>query len=551
MFKLISRGIAAALILFITFGAAVAQDVSLIIGNKTYRHGSWMYEAETALNTKRSLQNVGFTVISGRDTDQIRTRRALEEFVARLDDANRVVVLLSGHFVHGANDTWFLPVDVNSPNLATVGFDGLSMNALLEMVGQKPGGASVFLGTVPRRMSLGTGLTVGIGTLNIPQGVFVATGNPGDISSTLMQDFLQAGVSVADALSNAPASIQGHGYISGFGGIVPVNDRGPVVDQQALLEQGYWQATLDMASQDAMQNYLNVYPRGAHAREARNWIANQQAQSPEDLARAAEDLMNLTRSERRKIQENLTLLGFNTRGIDAVFGPGTRAAIRDWQSARGFSSTGYLKPAQIARLQRQAAQRAAQLAEEARQKQLELEQADTDYWTSSGAATGEVRGLRRYLRRYPDGLFADLAQTRLEEIREERRRTANAADRNAWEQAEVDNNIAGYELYLSGFPDGAFADEAKARLDVLRTEEADAAVIEAARLEEESMRMNIIARILVERRLNALGLKAGNEDGNFDNKTRRALRKFQRARGFPVTGYLTRQSLVRMIAEAG
>ena len=65
------------------------------------------------------------------------------------------------------------------------------------------------------------------------------------------------------------------------------------------------------------------------------------------------------------------------------------------------------------------------------------------------------------------------------------------------------------------------------------------------------MGMNVIGRVLVEKRLAALGLRPGIEDGNFDDKTRQALRKFQRARGFPVTGYLTRQTLVRMIAEAG
>jgi uncharacterized caspase-like protein len=91
---------AAPALLFLISLPLFAQDLSLVIGNKSYRHAGWMYEAETALNSETKLRNIGFTVVSSRDMDHLKTRQALEEFVDRLPDAGAIVVLLSDHFVH-------------------------------------------------------------------------------------------------------------------------------------------------------------------------------------------------------------------------------------------------------------------------------------------------------------------------------------------------------------------------------------------------------------------------------------------------------------------
>ena len=56
----------------------------------------------------------------------------------------------------------------------------------------------------------------------------------------------------------------------------------------------------------------------------------------------AERQMALSRSERQEIQEALTALGFATHGIDGVFGPNTRSAIRSYQRVRGIDVTGYV-----------------------------------------------------------------------------------------------------------------------------------------------------------------------------------------------------------------
>ena len=58
----------------------------------------------------------------------------------------------------------------------------------------------------------------------------------------------------------------------------------------------------------------------------------------------------LSRDERQRVQQQLTVLGFYDRGIDGSFGPGTRAAIRRFQAAHGLEATGYLDPQALAAL---------------------------------------------------------------------------------------------------------------------------------------------------------------------------------------------------------
>ena len=59
-------------------------------------------------------------------------------------------------------------------------------------------------------------------------------------------------------------------------------------------------------------------------------------------AARSEDDIGLSRSQRAAIQAELTRRGYDTRGIDGVFGRGTRSAIASWQQANGMSATGYL-----------------------------------------------------------------------------------------------------------------------------------------------------------------------------------------------------------------
>ena len=58
--------------------------------------------------------------------------------------------------------------------------------------------------------------------------------------------------------------------------------------------------------------------------------------------KAAEARLDLSRTERRRIQRGLAAAGFEPGPADGLFGRGTREAIRKWQASRGAAATGYL-----------------------------------------------------------------------------------------------------------------------------------------------------------------------------------------------------------------
>ncbi len=63
-----------------------------------------------------------------------------------------------------------------------------------------------------------------------------------------------------------------------------------------------------------------------------------------------EDALALGQHGRVDVQRRLALAGFDPNGFDGAFGPRTRGAIADFQTAWGFPATGYLEAAVYADL---------------------------------------------------------------------------------------------------------------------------------------------------------------------------------------------------------
>lgn len=68
---------------------------------------------------------------------------------------------------------------------------------------------------------------------------------------------------------------------------------------------------------------------------------------------ARQSKAQLTRDERARLQERLKWAGFYQGAIDAAIGPGTRAAMADWQAANGHEPTGIMTTRQRDQLLRQ------------------------------------------------------------------------------------------------------------------------------------------------------------------------------------------------------
>lgn len=537
-------------------GAAQAEDRALILANGNYVDAADITGARAAMQAAPVLRAEGFLTLAAADQPVAGLRARLSDLLRDLAPGDRLVIVLAGHFVQAGGETWVLGTDASVPDLATVGAQGLSVATVLRVAAEVPGGAVVLLGTEARRITLGRGLAAGIGPLAVPQGVAVVQGDAARIADFAARQVTRRGLSLPAMLAAAP-DLTGQGFLApmAFRGdavaapppvTAPTPPRPGQTDAERAEEDRIWAEARRMGTLAAFQSYIARYPAGRFAAEARAEVARLAA-DPAAQARAAEDALGLSRDQRRAIQRQLSIMGFDPRGIDGLFGPGSRAAITAWQRANGEVANGFLTRDQILRLTAQADRRAAELEAEAAARRAEQERQDRLYWDQTGAA-GDEAGLRAYLRRHPDGLFAELAQARLDAIEADRRAQAAAQDRANWDRARAADTPAAYRSYLAAFPRGAFVADAQARIEALQNPglpEADRAQAEAA---EAALRLNGLARNLIEQRLDALGLRPGEVDGVFDDRTRRAIRRFQAARSLPETGYLDQRAMVALLA---
>jgi peptidoglycan hydrolase-like protein with peptidoglycan-binding domain len=533
-----------ALILCCLATPALAEDRAVLIGNETYSAVSRISGAATALDAEPALTASGFRVTAGADQTAADLRTLLSDLIAQPIEDGRLVILLSGHFATGADQTWFLGTETDAADIANVGAQGIDLQSVLSIAARAPGGSVVLLGTEDRRLPLGPGLTPGIGALTAPQGVTLVQGDAYDIGTFAASGLTQRGISLAALL--ADTDFQASGFLAP---LIPFRDGDDTTPVRPVGPDGddtLWQATEVIGTVDGYRAYLRRYPDGRHAVEARTAITRIQAE-PQLEARLAEDALALTRPARRAIQESLSLTGFDPKGIDGVFGAGSRTAITDWQRRYGHAPSGYLTREQIVQLSAQADRRRAELAtEEAARRATETAE-DRAYWDQTGKA-GDEAGLRAYLRRYPEGAFADLATQRIKVIDDARAAESATVDRAAWDTARAENTVASYTQYVTDFPEGGFADQARARIAALDGTVVPVPGSDAAQSAEIALQLSPIARTLIEGRLSSLGLNPGPVDGTFDAAARRAIAAFQQSRDLPPTGFLDNKSMVDLMA---
>lgn len=526
--------------------SAAAGDVALLIANENYDYGRDIRAADDLLDVESELIDAGFDVLVGEDVTTAELRALVEEAQRKADGTGRVIIAVSGHFASSSSGSWIFGTDANAPTRLSAGAQGVALEALVGVAAASPGQAVVLLGTEERAFELGSGLTAGIVAPEAKQGVTIVTGDAAEIAKFIEGELLTEGQSIVASLTRAPA-LTGSGFLAPLIPFLGGNTAVAVEDPNSA-ERAFWTATQGINTVAGFQGYLNTYPEGLFVEDAQAEIKRIE-EEPAKLAEAGEAALNLNRDARRQIQRNLTLLEYDPKGIDGIFGRGSRAAITKFQQANGLPATGFVTRGMIDRLRVQADRRNAELEAEAERRRVELEGQDRAYWQETGAL-GDEAGLRAYIERYPDGVFADIAAVRLKPFEDARRDAAAAQDRADWDAATSVDTGAAYEGYLQANPEGAFVAQAKARIGELEFANRNKAALDAAKRNEARLGMNDRTRRVMEDRLAKLGLEPGPVDGVFDDKTRRAIRRYQEARRLQTTGYLNQATVVRLLADS-
>ncbi|MCB9957383.1 MAG: peptidoglycan-binding protein [Rhodospirillaceae bacterium] len=121
-------------------------------------------------------------------------------------------------------------------------------------------------------------------------------------------------------------------------------------------DSAFWQTIKGSTDADDYREYLARFPNGLMADVAEARIASlappEPAPDPEVVERERLQALEsgLTNRDRREVQAALQGLGLYTLGVDGIFGPGTRRAIRGYQQRIGSPQTGYLTASERTRL---------------------------------------------------------------------------------------------------------------------------------------------------------------------------------------------------------
>lgn len=506
-------------------------------------------------DVQTAFQERGAEVSLATGADAESMRQAFRAFTDGLDaTTDDVGIVLTGRFVSTIAGSYLLPAETSGPlSLAQVLTEGFALDSVYAVAAQYPGRALVVLGETETDETLPAGLSVALPLSDIPQGVTVAIGPAGDAARFVNELSDATGEDVLPLAQTAGLSLQGFvprelPLFLGEDTALPQVEPDTQDQDRSAADTSAWEKALAADTEAAYETYLAAFPEGQNASDAQERLTAIQSE-PFYREKQAEEDLALSRDSRREIQRDLSLLGYNTRGIDGIFGRGTRGAVTAWQNENEQGASGYLTADQIARLDAQAERRAAELEEEARQRQAELERQDRTFWSETGAQ-GDEAGFRAYLGRFPDGIYAEEAQGQLDAIEEQRRAQAEGEDRRRWQEARDTDTEAGYRAYLAERPNGAFVEEARARIEYFNNNSEQIAVQPQAQAEEAALGLNEAARRLAETRLDELGLQPGAVDGTFDEDARRAIRRYQDARKLRVSGYLDQATVVRLMADS-
>lgn len=507
-----------------------AADVALVLSADTYMYLSKTEQADTMRDITGRLRHEGFRVITARSQDVAGLRFAANQFASALHtDTGRVIIVMSGHFVEALSNPWLMGSDARDISALSVGQHGLALNAVTRLLADYPGRAVMLVGHQTAALDLGRGARSGIQGIAVPQGAALYWGASDQISDAL-KVLLTDGTTFADVSQHLADTGGSKGFLSDQAGF----SRTKIISPGTHDERAYWKAVRDLNTEKAYRHYLKRYPNGRSASEAYRLIAQFQTKAQAQHKQKEDDL-GLSRAQRKQVQVWLSALAYETRGIDGLFGAGTRSAITKFQNDFDFSETGFLTRGSLNRLKKEAE------TEERRQTEVHTKQ-DRKMWRDA-KAKNSFAAYDEYLTAFPAGIFGREALQRRNALAPQH----GAAEKQAWNVAIFQDHPDSYATYLKSFPTGARAPEAKSRVLAFQSIADNKELMQRYRIEERANAGNSVTRLLVEQRLASLGIDPGPVDGVFDDASRRAIRVFQRSRGLDVFGMVTRDTMLRLI----
>lgn len=176
---------------------------------------------------------------------------------------------------------------------------------------------------------------------------------------------------------------------------------------------------------------------------------------------------------------------------------------------------------------------------------------DNALWDAASADNSE-NSYERYLERFPEGVFAGIAQDRLSKLRNTRRKLeAQLAADQAARQAEQDRleNARNEAERQAALAQQRLREQERQAREQQRIAEEQAARQQRAMEDEKALNLSRSLRRAIQSALNEAGYDVGFADGVWGKRTRSGLQAWQASSGLPETGYLNTFSHQRLMAE--
>ena len=387
------------LLFFVSSSAMSAQRVALVIGNSNYAHVPVLPNPRNdASDIGAALERLGFAVTRLENADRNSLWQGLQEFKRAASVSKVAAVFYAGHGIEVDQRNFLVPVDARLASDQDVEFetvpldlvmralDGASELRLVILDACRDNPFAVKMQRSGATRSIGRGLA----RLEPSEQTLVAySAEAGTVASdgdgrnspyteALLRHIEEPGLEldlmfrhVRDSVLSSTGgsqrpftygSLSSQGtYLTGRPAVESTVVSGqsgssggvPTEPNSGSFELAFWDSIKNSKDPADFQAYLTQFPSGTFTALARNNIerlksATEEQKVPDRTQVAAitqasiESLLELSRSERRKVQEGLAVAGFDPGVADGLFGRRTRVAIGRWQLSGGADKTGYL-----------------------------------------------------------------------------------------------------------------------------------------------------------------------------------------------------------------
>lgn len=120
----------------ITAGASTKRGVALVIGNARYRSSPLGNPVNDARAMEKTLKSLGYDVVTALDADRVAMQKAILAFADKLANGGAGVFYYAGHGVQVRGLNYLIPLGHKIRSEASVRFEAISLDAVLEQMGQ-------------------------------------------------------------------------------------------------------------------------------------------------------------------------------------------------------------------------------------------------------------------------------------------------------------------------------------------------------------------------------------------------------------------------------